>query len=74
MTAYDDALDADARWMTEIKRAFPSQRAGDVRYTALAHGEPGTALRKACDEYKAAREAWAAHSAAFYAAKRAAGA
>ena len=63
MTAYDDALDADARWMTEIKRAFPSQRAGDVRYTALAHGEPGTALRRAYDDFKAAQEAWKAEMA-----------
>ncbi|WP_298623872.1 hypothetical protein, partial [uncultured Zoogloea sp.] len=57
MTAYDDALDTDARWMTEIKRAFPRERAGDVRYTERAHGEPGTALRRAYDAYVAARDA-----------------
>ena len=56
--AYNDHLAADHRWMDEIKRAFPRQWAGDVRYTDDAHGEPGTPLRAAYDEYLRTRGVW----------------
>lgn len=46
---------ADENWMAEIRRAYPHEWAGDVRYTARAHGEPGTPLRAAYDEYQRTR-------------------
>lgn len=41
-----------------IRAAFPRRRAGDVRYTTDAHGEPGTPLRAAYDAYVEARDRW----------------
>lgn len=70
-TLYDNAIETDARWMVEIKRAFPTKRAGDVRYTVLAHGEPGSRLRAAYDAYVEARAMWDIERAAFYADQRA---
>lgn len=37
--AYRAAVAADAAWMREIERAFPTERVGDVRYTSRARGE-----------------------------------
>lgn len=55
---YREACAADAAWMAEIKKAFPRLRAGDVRYTCKAHGEEGTALRAAYDNFRLALDAW----------------
>jgi hypothetical protein len=56
-TPYEIAIATDQAWMTEIRKAFPYQRAGDVRYTDKANGEPGTPLRAAYEAYVAARDA-----------------
>jgi hypothetical protein len=56
--AYAAHLAADEEWMDEIRRTFPREWAGDVRYTPRAHGEPGTALRGAYERYLSTREAW----------------
>ena len=56
--AYAAHLAADEAWMDEIRRAFPREWAGDVRYTSRAHGEPGTPLAAAYARYLATREAW----------------
>lgn len=37
----------DDLWMNEIQLAFPRERAGDVRYTRKAKGEPGSHLETA---------------------------
>lgn len=50
--------EADDAWMAAIKAAYPRKNAGDVRYTALAKGEPGTELRAAYDAFHAAAAAW----------------
>lgn len=54
---YRAAVAADAAWSAAIKAAFPRERAGDVRYTAKAHGEPGSPLRAAYDARTAACKA-----------------
>jgi len=54
---YRKALATDDAWMAEIKRAFPSERAGDVRYTEKGHGEPGTLLADAYAAFRAASDA-----------------
>jgi hypothetical protein len=54
--AYELALATDVIWMGEIKRAFPRERAGDVRYTERAHGAAGSSLRAAYERYAAARD------------------
>jgi hypothetical protein len=54
-TAWTEADDA---WMKALKAAFPRKNAGDVRYTSLAKGEPGTELRAAYDAFHAAGAAW----------------
>lgn len=54
------AVATDAAWMRAIREAFPNKRAGDVRYTIVGKGEPGTALRAAFDAHAAANEAWRA--------------
>lgn len=46
---------ADEKWMAEIRAAFPGEWAGDVRYTPRAHGEEGTPLRAAYEEYQRTR-------------------
>lgn len=51
---YRRAVMADEAWMREIRRAFPNERAGDVRYTPKAKGKPGTTLRKAYREFAVA--------------------
>lgn len=53
--AYAAAIAADESWMAEIRRAYPREWAGDVRYTDRAHGEPGTPLRAAYEAYESAR-------------------
>lgn len=55
---YRAACAADDAWMEAIRTAFPSLRAGDVRYTRQAHGEPDTDLRAAYDRYMSASLAW----------------
>lgn len=55
--AYTAAVDADAAWMRAISAAFPTKRAGNVRYTEEGRGAPGTALREAYDAYVAATRA-----------------
>ncbi|MCO5730101.1 hypothetical protein [Rhizobium sp. SSA_523] len=58
VAAYADHLAADEAWMDEIRRAFPREWAGDVRYTPRAHGEPGTLLAAAYERYLATRAEW----------------
>ena len=58
LEAYDAHLAADKAWMDEIRRAFPREWAGDVRYTHRAHGEPGTPLAAAYARYRETRVAW----------------
>lgn len=53
--AYDAHATADKAWMDQIRRAYPHEWAGDVRYTDRAHGAPGTPLRAAYDEYMRTR-------------------
>lgn len=60
VAAYAAHLDADEAWMDEIRRAYPHEWAGDVRYTPRAHGEPGTALAAAYERYRSTRAAWEA--------------
>lgn len=55
---YRAACITDKVWMTAIIAAFPRLRAGDVRYTPQAQGEPGSALRAAYDSWVAANKAW----------------
>lgn len=59
--AYAAHLAADNAWMDEIRRAFPREWAGDVRYTPRAHGDPGTPLAAAYAEYLRTRAEWEAH-------------
>lgn len=47
---------ADDEWMEAIRAAFPGKRAGDVRYTDAANGEPGSELRRRYDAYVEARD------------------
>lgn len=49
---------ADKAWLKAIEEAYPDQRAGDLRYTAIGEGKPGTALRAAYDAFHAAGKAW----------------
>ena len=56
--AYEAHAGADEAWMDEIRRAFPREWAGDVRYTLRAHGEPGTPLAAAYARYRETREVW----------------
>lgn len=56
--AYDAHLAADHAWMMEIRRAFPKEWAGDVRYTPRAHGLPGTPLAAAYIRYLETRAVW----------------
>jgi hypothetical protein len=58
--AYSDHEAADARWMAEIRKAFPREWAGDVRYTYRAQGDDGTPLRAAYDEYLRTRQTFEA--------------
>ena len=48
---------ADAAWMDAIRRSLRG-RAGDVRYTKAAHGEPGTPLRAAYEEFERTGDEW----------------
>lgn len=56
--AYDAHLAADHAWMMEIRRAFPKEWPGDVRYTPRAHGLPGSPLAAAYLRYVETRTAW----------------
>lgn len=58
VAAYAAHLDADEAWMDEIRRTYPREWAGDVRYTARAHGAPGTPLAAAYERYLATRAEW----------------
>lgn len=58
VAAYAAHLEADEAWMDEIRRTFPREYAGDVRYTWRAHGEPGTPLAAAHALYLSTRAAW----------------
>ena len=49
---YADWIAAENEWMKQIKAAFPRQRAGDVRYSKEAEGEPGTELRAAYEAFR----------------------
>lgn len=55
--AYNNAVKADGVWMREIKKAFPNERAGDVRYESKAAGYKGTSLRAAHGAYEQANNA-----------------
>lgn len=58
VAAYAAHLNADEAWMDEIRRTYPREWAGDVRYTSRAHGEPGTPLAAAYERYLSTRAAW----------------
>lgn len=49
---------ADDAWHREIRKAFPGQHPGDVRYTRAAKGIPGSPLYAAHEEFVAAGAAW----------------
>jgi hypothetical protein len=55
---YHAACAADDAWMDEIRKAFPRQWAGNVRYTQEGIGKEGSSLRAAYDRWKEANEAW----------------
>ncbi len=52
-TLYAAAIAADDAWSAELRRQF-GKRAGDVRYTKVGKGEPGTELRRLHDAKLAA--------------------
>jgi hypothetical protein len=56
-----EAVAADDAWQRELERVF-GERAGDVRYTPRAKGEPGSTLRGLYEEFiratTAATAAW----------------
>lgn len=43
VTIYNAFVEAERQWSAELRRLY-GERAGDVRYTKEANGEPGTAL------------------------------
>jgi len=57
LTAHSRYKAADDAWSHWLQQIF-CKRAGDVRYTKEAHGEPGSALRKLYDDYREARDGW----------------
>jgi hypothetical protein len=58
--AWNAWIAADNAWHAEIEKAYPRQHAGDIRYTALGKGKPGTALRAAHDLFISTGDAWRA--------------
>lgn len=48
---------ADDAWSAELGAQF-GRNAGDVRYTAAGHGEPGTHLRRLSGAFDKARDAF----------------
>lgn len=48
---------ADTAWMDAIRRTLRG-RTGDVRYTEIAQGEPGTLLRAAFEEFQRTGDEW----------------
>lgn len=56
--AWNTWIAADHAWHDAIAASYPGQRAGDLRYTAIGKGKPGTELRAAHDAFMAAGDAW----------------
>ena len=55
--AYNRAIAADQTWHAMLVARF-GKRASDIRYTAEGKGAPGSTLRAAHDEFRAASDAW----------------
>lgn len=48
---YKIAEEADDAWTAEIRKKFPREHVGDVRYTERGKGDFGTSLRAAHDRF-----------------------
>lgn len=54
---YRQAVKADEAWSALLKQQFGSL-SGTVRYTKRGEGEPGSALRRAYDNFMTCTDAW----------------